>query len=263
MDLGLGGKAIVITGGTSGIGLATADLGLGEGARVAICGRDAGRLEAARDLLAGKHGAARLIAQRCDVIDPAQVKDFAAAVEQRFGALDLLVNNAGQGRLSRFKDTTDEIWRAELELKFFSQIHSVRAFEPLLRKSASPAIVGVNSLLAYQPEPHMVCTSAARAGVQSLLKSLATELAPQIRVNSIMLGLVESGQWRRRFAEMGKPGQTKDEWLDAWARERGIPAGRFGQPEEAARAILFLGSPAASYITGASLEVSGGVSRYI
>lgn len=263
MDLGLGGKGIVVTGGTSGIGLATADLGLGEGARVAICGRDTGRLEAARDMLVKKHGADRLLAHRCDVIDGAQVKDFAAAVEARFGTLDLLVNNAGQGRLSRFMDTTDEIWRAELELKFFSQIHTVRAFVPMLRKSASPAIVGVNSLLAYQPEPHMVCTSAARAGVQSLLKSLANELAPQIRVNSIMLGLVESGQWRRRFAEMGKPGQTKDEWLDAWARERGIPAGRFGQPEEAARAILFLGSPAASYITGASLEVSGGVSRYI
>ncbi len=263
MDLGLGGKAVVITGGTSGIGLATADLALGEGARVAICGRDPARLAGAERQLADKHGPERVLAKRCDVTGAAEVAAFAQAVAQTFGGTDVLVTNAGQGRLSTFKDTTDDIWRAELELKFFSQIHAVRAFEPLLRKSAAPAIVGVNSLLAYQPEPHMVCTSAARAGVQSLLKSLATEFAPRIRVNSIMLGLVESGQWRRRFAEMGKPGQTKDEWLDAWARERGIPTGRFGQPEEAARAILFLGSPAASYITGASLEVSGGVSRYI
>ncbi len=87
----------------------------------------------------------------------------------------------------------------ELRLKFFSQILPIRAFRPLLERAGAPAIVAVNSLLAYQPEPHMVCTSAARAGVQNLLKSLATEFAPRIRVNSVVLGLVNSGQWQRRF----------------------------------------------------------------
>jgi NAD(P)-dependent dehydrogenase (short-subunit alcohol dehydrogenase family) len=114
-----------------------------------------------------------------------------------------------------------------------------------------------------QPEPHMVCTSAARAGVQNLLKSLATEFAPRIRVNSVLLGLVDSGQWQRRFEARKDPSQSRADWMRELAGEKHIPLGRLGDPEEPARAIVFLGSPAASYITGASLEISGGVSRSI
>jgi NAD(P)-dependent dehydrogenase (short-subunit alcohol dehydrogenase family) len=259
MDLGYAGKVAVVTGGSSGIGLATARLLLAEGARVAICGRDAARLERARSALSGE-----VLAMRCDVLDKAQVASFAAAVaEWGGGALDLLVNNAGQGRVSTFGDTADEDWREELELKFFSQITPIRAFRPLLERAATPAIVGVNSLLAIQPERHMICTSAARAGVQSLLKSLATEFAPRIRVNSILLGLVDSAQWQRRFEARADASLDRDAWFGKLARDKGIPLARLGEPEEPARAILFLGSPAASYITGASLEVSGGVSRHI
>lgn len=263
MDLGLAGKAAVVTGGTSGIGLATADVLLAEGAHVAICGRDISRLDRARIELEGRHGAGKLITANADITRSDQVNAFADKVAKAFGAVDLLVNNAGEGRLSKFADTTDEAWRAELEQKFFGQINTLRAFIPLLQKAASPAIVGVNSLLALQPEPHMVCTSSARAGVQSLLKSMASELAPKVRVNTIVLGVIESGQWYRRFEIMGKPGQTRDEWLVEQARMRHIPLERFGKPEEVARAAAFLGSPAASYITGATLEISGGVSRFI
>jgi NAD(P)-dependent dehydrogenase (short-subunit alcohol dehydrogenase family) len=109
----------------------------------------------------------------------------------------------------------------------------------------------------------MVCTSAARAGVQNLLKSLATEFAPRIRVNSVLLGLVDSGQWQRRFEARPDKSQSRDDWFGSLARKKGIPLGRLGSPEEPARAIAFLGSPAASYITGTSLEISGGVSRYM
>jgi NAD(P)-dependent dehydrogenase (short-subunit alcohol dehydrogenase family) len=263
MDLGLSGGFAVVTGGSSGIGLATARLLLAEGASVAICGRDNIRLEHAKMELSREHGAERLLVHCCDVTSRTEVEAFATAMAGVFPRLDLLVNNAGQARMSTFRDTTDDAWRAELELKFFSQIHTVRAFEPLLRMSSAPAIVGVNSLLAYQPEPHMVCTSAARAGVQSLLKSLAGELAPAIRVNSVVLGLIDSGQWQRRFEASAKPGETKEVWLAALAKSKGIPLARLGHAEEVARAVLFLGSPAASYVTGASLEVSGGVSRYI
>lgn len=263
MDLGLSGRFAVVTGGSSGIGLATARILLAEGASVAICGRDRGRLQSVADDLACEHGRQRVVMHRCDVTSRSEVDAFAGEVASAFPRLDLLVNNAGQARISTFRDTTDDAWRAELELKFFSQIHSVRAFEPLLRKSTAPAIVGVNSLLAYQPEPHMVCTSAARAGVQSLLKSLATEMAPDIRVNSVVLGLIDSGQWQRRFEASAKSGETKEAWLGAIAKSKGIPLARLGHPEEVARAVVFLGSPAAGYITGASLEVSGGVSRFI
>lgn len=263
MDLGLSGKTAVVTGGTSGIGLATADLLLAEGSRVAICGRNLERLASARSELESRHGSGNLIAEACDVTEAAQVNALAGRVARSFGTLDLLVNNAGEGRLSRFADTTDEAWWAELEQKYFGQINTLRAFIPLLRRSGEPAIVGVNSLLALQPEPHMVCTSAARAGVQSLLKSMATELAPHVRVNTIVLGVIESGQWHRRFETMGKPGQSRDDWLVEQAQARHIPLGRFGRPEEVARAVAFLGSPAASYITGATLEISGGVSRFI
>ena len=263
MDLSLAGRTAVVTGGTSGIGLATADVLLAEGARVAICGRSLERLETARTELEAKHGSSNLVAETCDVTKADQVDALARRVARSFGTLDLLVNNAGEGRLSTFADTTNEAWWAELEHKYFGQINSLRAFIPLLRKSGTPAIVGVNSLLALQPEAHMVCTSAARAGVQSLLKSMAGELAPQIRVNTIVLGVIESGQWHRRFETMGKPGQTRDEWFVEQAQARHIPLQRFGKPEEVARAVAFLGSPAAGYITGATLEISGGVSRFI
>lgn len=263
MDLGLSGKTAVITGGTSGIGMATADLLLAEGVRVAICGRGAERLEQARAELERRHGSGNLIAETADVTKADTLEALAARVGRSFGTLDLLVNNAGEGRLSTFAETTDEAWRAELEQKYFGQINTLRAFIPLLRKSGQSAIVGVNSLLALQPEPHMVCTSAARAGVQSLLKSMAGELAPHIRVNTIVLGVIESGQWHRRHETMGKPGQSREAWLVEQAKIRHIPLQRFGKPEEVAQAIAFLGSPAACYITGATLEISGGVSRFI
>lgn len=263
MDLGLKGRVAVVTGGTSGIGLAAARVFLEEGADVAICGRDDGRLAAARDPLAREFGEARVLAVRCDVTKADETRSFADAVNAWRGRADVLVNNAGQGRMSTFATTTDDQWREELDLKYFSQIYPVRAFLPMLEASNAGAIVAVNSLLAYQPEPYMVCTSSARAGVQSLLKSLATEFAGRVRVNSVVLGLIDSGQWERRFQARDDKTQSRDEWIAALAKSKHIPFGRLGKPEEVARSIVFLSSPYVAYITGASLEISGGVSRYI
>ncbi len=252
----------VVTGGSSGIGLATVRLLLESGARVALCARNESRLSDVASVLARDFGEENVFAKALSVLDGEAVNAFAAEVKTRFGQVDLLVNNAGQGRISTFADTTDEDWKAEYELKIFSQVLPTRAFLPML-KEAGGSVVAVNSLLAYQPEPHMVCTSSARAGVQNLLKSLSVELAPEVRVNSVLLGLIGSGQWTRRFAEREDKSVSRADWYGALAQKKGIPLGRLGDAEEAAHAIAFLGSRAASYITGAQLEVSGGLSRHI
>src|SRR5690606_26271016 len=126
----------------------------------------------AKSSLLGNASDRDLLAMRCNVLDQKEVAAFAAAVETWRGPCDILVNNAGQARMSTFADTSDEAWREELELKFFSQIYPVRAFKPMLDKSDAAAIMAVNSLLAYQPETYMVATAAARAGAQNLVKSL-------------------------------------------------------------------------------------------
>mgnify|MGYP001244784428 CR=1 FL=1 len=260
MKIDLTGHTTVITGGSSGIGLAAAKLFLEAGANVAICGRDKKRLDDAVDLLP----AGSKIATVCDVLDKDSVTSFAAQVASEFGGTDTLINNAGQARVSKYEDTSEEDWREELDLKFFSILNPTKAFQPYLEESSNAAIVCTSSLIARQPEPHLVATSAARAGQLSLIHSMARELAPKnIRVNSILIGVVESAQWRRRYNALPDNKPNYDDWLKEQALAKGIPLGRFGKPEEAAQALFFLGTPLSSYTTGSTIDLSGGLSRHV
>ncbi|CAM5647420.1 SDR family oxidoreductase [Streptomyces atroolivaceus] len=261
MDLGLADRTIVVTGGSSGVGLATVRALLDEGARVATCGRDADRLaKAAAGLGAGSD---RLLTGVCDVRNADAVSDFVRRTAEEFGGIDGLVNNAGQSRMKGLDDSTAEDWRDELELKFAGVLNPLQAARPHLAASGAASVVNINAVLAKQPETRLITTSAARAGILNLSKSLSVELAGDgIRVNSVCLGLVDTGQWTRRHASSDS-GLTYEEWQAELAEDRGIALGRLGRAEEVAYAVVTLLSPRASYITGTSIDVCGGVGRSI
>ena len=264
MSFQLNGKIAVVTGGSSGIGLATVELLVAEGAHVAWCGRDEQRLNHSKQLILSRYPHAKVFTAVCNVLDKADVQNFSNQVQHEFGGVDILINNAGQGRVSNFDNTEDQDWIIEIELKYFSVLHPIRAFLPALKQSNSGSITNVNSLLALQPEPHMIATSSARAALLNLTHSLAHDFAQyNIRVNSILLGMVESSQWKRRFETRSDLEQSWDEWIGNIAKKRGIPMARLGKPEEPARALVFLASPMASYTTGSTIDVSGGFNKHV
>ena len=163
MSFQVEGKVAVVTGGSSGIGLAAVEILVAEGAKVAWCGRDEARLASSKLYILEKYPHANIYTSICNVLDKEDVKRFAHDVKQNLGNVDMLINNAGQGRVSNFENTQDEDWMKEIELKYFSVLHPVRAFLNDLKDSACGSITNVNSLLALQPEPHMIATSSARA----------------------------------------------------------------------------------------------------
>lgn len=259
MDMLLRDRVVLVTGGSSGVGLATLSLLNAEGALLATCARNGERL--ASVLSDAGIPDDRVLAQACDVREKPAVQSLMAAILERFGRLDGLVNNAGQSTMKRLTEATEEDWREELDLKFASVLRPTLAALPLLRRSTNAAIVNVNALLAVQPDPCLVTTSAARAGVLNLSHSMAVELAASgIRVNSICLGLIDTGQWQRRYKASSTTLDYGD-WLQRLAADRGIPLGRLGRPDEVAATVAFLLSSRASYLTGSAIDIAGGASR--
>jgi NAD(P)-dependent dehydrogenase (short-subunit alcohol dehydrogenase family) len=264
VDLLLGGRVVAVTGGTSGIGRAAVERFLAEGASVAFCARDAARVDAVAAELAQTYGD-RVAGVAGDVLDDAAMRAFATTAADRFGGVDAVVHNAGKSRMAGLEALADTDWTEELELKFFGLLRPTRAFLPLLRASNAASMVYVSSLLAKQPETRLVATSAARAGALNLAKSMSQEYAPHVRVNTILLGVIDTGQWERRYQErLAASGAIpREAYLVELARERAIPLERIGRADEVAAAIAFLASPLSGFTSGAVLEISGGYSRYV
>jgi NAD(P)-dependent dehydrogenase (short-subunit alcohol dehydrogenase family) len=256
MDLGLEERVVLITGGTDGLGLALAGCLVEEGARVAVCGRDEGRLEAARASLP----VSTSLVARVDVTDRAALDGFVDDTVARFGRLDGVVSNAGRASSMPVVESSDEAWLADYELKVLPAARLVRRAVPHLERDGG-AIVNVLAISAKAATQNTTPTSASRAAGLALTKALASELGPRgIRANAILVGLVESGQWVRRSEQQGT---TIDAFYETTSQHARIPLGRFGRAAEFANLCTFLLSPRASYVTGTGINLDGGLSPVV
>jgi 3-oxoacyl-[acyl-carrier protein] reductase len=259
MDLGLSGKAAIVTGASKGLGRAIARELAGEDANVAICSRDAGEIESVAEELRGT--GRTVYAQAADVTDPAAVTDFVERSVRALGGLDILVNNAGRAHPGTFETLADADWQADLDVKLFSMIRCSRAALPHLRARGGGRIININAVFGKYPDPAFFATSVNRAACLSFTKALAIELAPDgILVNSVNIGYVETPQWERIHARRA-PDLPREEFLRRTAAD--VPLGRFGSPEDVSGVVAFLASERAGYLTGASIDVAGGFGRYL
>lgn len=252
MDLGLAGRAYLVTGGTDGLGLALARTLLAEGAHVAVCGRNEDRLARAAATLGD--GA---LCVRADVTSSDDVDALYAATLARFGRLDGLVNNAGQTAGGPVHASRDDEWRADFELKVIAAVRLVRSGIDELAKTGG-SVLNVLTIMARTPPAGSTPTAASRAAGLAFTKALSHEVGPRgVRANAILVGIVESGQWARRAAAAGV---TADAFYLEMAAARPIALGRVGRAEEFADVAAFLLSPRASYVTGVGLALDGGLS---
>ena len=256
MDLELGGKVVLVTGGSDGLGAAVARRLVREGARVALCARGAERLESTAAAL--REAGGEVLAQVADVSRPEEVDRFVEAVVARWGRVDALVNNAGTAAARPFAEVDDAAWEADLQLKLFAAVRTCRRVLPLLREAGGGSIVNVLAVGAKAPGANSMPSSVSRAAGMALTKALSKELGPAgIRVNAVLVGLIESGQWERQAAAAGQPVEALYTKL---AKNAAIPLGRVGKAEEFADVVAFLLSPRAGYVSGTALNVDGGLS---
>lgn len=260
MELGLTGRKALVTGGSKGLGRAIALELAREGVDVAICARHADEVERTADELRALGG--KVHAQVADVTDPAQVDDFVDGAAQALGGIDVLVNNAGRAHPGSFETLSDDDWQADVDVKLFSMIRCSRAALPHLRRRGGGRIINIGAVYAKYPDPTFFATTVVRASCQNLSKALAIQLAPDnVLVNIVNIGFVVTPQWQNIHARRAPDVPQEQFFHDLAAAE--VPLGRFGHDDEVSGIVAFLASDRASYITGASIDVAGGMGKYV
>lgn len=257
MDLGLRDTVAVIAASSRGIGRATAMAFAAEGARVVINGRHGDTLQATLHDIRDQTGAA-VEAVEADLTNAQGCRKLIEGAVQRFGAIDALVTNAGGPPSRPFDQISDEDWYAAFDLTLLSAVRLMRAALPHLRQSRG-SIVNLTSISVKEPIPGLILSNSIRPGVVGLGKTLAGELAQTgVRVNDVAPGLIWTD--RQRYLT-GVRAQNQGIPVEQAVRETeaSIPMRRYGAPEEVAHAVVFLCSAAASYITGVTLLVDGGM----
>ena len=250
MDLGLRDRVYVVTGGSRGLGLATAQSLVADGARVVLAARDAAGVAAA----AAGLGAANAAGLAGDLVDPAVPGLLVAAARDTFGRLDGALISVGGPPGGTVMGTSDDAWRAAFESVFLGSVRLARTLGSELGEGGSIAFVLSTSVRS--PIDSLALSNGLRPGLAGVAKSLADELGPRgIRVNGLLPGRIATGRVRELDARRGAPEEVRAE------HSEGIPLRRYGTPEEFGRVAAFVLSPAASYLSGAMIPVEGGALR--
>lgn len=252
MDIGLRGKKVILTGGSRGIGRATLELFADEGADIGFCSRDAGQVAEAKASFERK--GVRVFGQALDMTADAEAyKRWLRATAEALGGVDIFVHNAG----SAAGFGSEEAWHSSFEMDVLSAVRAVEQLEPFLEQSPTPAVVFLASTAAIETFMVPQAFNAMKAALITYSKQLGQLWAAKgIRVNTVSPGptYYEGGNWNKAEA-------TMKDLVDGIRTQ--IPLGRFGKPEEIARAIVFLASPASSYTTGTNLIVDGGFTKRV
>ena len=257
MNLGLAGRAALVTAGSSGLGYACAVELAREGARVALCSRELERAQDAAERITAQTGN-EVLAFAADVSQPAELERLFGRLAELLGALDILICNAGGPPAGRFEALSEDQWAGAVQLTLMSVVRSVRLALPLMDQSGGGRILAITSSSAKQPIDNLTLSNTLRPAVQGLCKSLSLELAGHnVQVNTLAPGRIDTERIAVLDAAAAQlrgltPAQVRE------ASERGIPMGRLGQPGEFGRVAAFLCSPAAAYLNGVNLLIDGG-----
>jgi NAD(P)-dependent dehydrogenase (short-subunit alcohol dehydrogenase family) len=258
MDLQLRDKVAVVTGGSVGIGLAVARGLAAEGVHLALCARDATRLEAAAERIRTDFRV-RVLTVAADIATASAPGLLAAAVRDEFGGADILINNAGTGSEETILEAADERWQAYWELHVMAAVRLARTIAPQMKARGGGVILHNASICASQPLGYEPIYNVTKAALVMFSKCLANELIRDgIRVNAVNPGLVLTPDWEKtaRLLTAG----TDTSWQDHLQKiaDENAPIGRFADPEEVANLFVFLCSPRAGYAVGSTYYIDGG-----